>query len=83
MWLQDDVRKRVYPEVGGSLCRLSVETRGFEDGAAGDMIPPASELAGGFTDMTAADSISEAIGRFGDRVLGKVVARVGRGWLVD
>lgn len=58
-------------------------SRGFEDGEEGDNTPPASELTGDFTDMTAADSISEAIGRFGDRVLEKIVSRVGRGWLVD
>ena len=62
---------------------LGSDARGFEDGEEGDITPPASELAGDVTDMTAADSISEAIGRFGDRVLEKFVARVGRGWLVD
>jgi len=62
---------------------LGSDARGFEDGEEGDIAPLDSELAGDFTDMTATDSISEAIGRFGDRVLEKIVARVGRGWLVD
>jgi hypothetical protein len=80
MWLQD-VRKRVYPEVGGSLCRLSVET--LVGSRMGRKVISLPLLLSWLTDMTAADSISEAIGRFGDRVLGKVIARVGRGWLVD